>query len=400
MSCANNFASLDAVEFKKYEKCFLEQGYWKIVMQVVEGTSVQPSETEASEERALEEPRRKVARLVSVVGNAVNAGATVRGTLCPIDVPGPAVVGSDDHVAEAVNLVNVVRQYSPPHCSIGGTALKFGSACAALSGELSGFRWTYECYLVSADLYCHRVGRKREVAIILTWDHTGPLLVRVRSPALGVLKISAYEHNCKDGELKLRFDHLCFMPLEKNDWNGTAVTPIRMGHTLTHQKQSCRQKQKVDASEASVSACHGTRLSMIRVATSPYMRSGLNFCTPKPPLVVVSYSLSLSHAVSPFRVSIAGTVQDLEETQLTYRGDLRRNFKPADDAGKWVSCVTHGRHAESDALESMRYIVACFCPGRPALGKISPQLWLFKDAFILPLERRVVAPLLEPVLWQ
>ena len=64
------FPSLDAVEFERYEKAVLEQEYWKIVMQVVEGTSFQPSKTEASEARALEEPRRKVARLESAVGHA------------------------------------------------------------------------------------------------------------------------------------------------------------------------------------------------------------------------------------------------------------------------------------------------------------------------------------------
>ena len=130
------------------------------------------------------------------------------------------------------------------------------------------------------------------------------------------------------------------------------------------------------------------------------MHKDLIFSMPKPPLVVVSFSLGFSRAVSPFRVTVAGTIHDLEEIEPTNNGELRRNFKLADDTGKWIKCVAHGRHAESKVLENMRHIVAYFCAGRSAVGNSTQSLWLFKDAFILPLERRVVAPLLEQVLWQ
>ena len=80
--------------------------------------------------------------------------------------------------------------------------------------------------------------------------------------------------------------------------------------------------------------------------------------------------------------------------------DLRRNFKFADDTGKWIYCVAHGRHAESEMLENMRRILAYFCSGRPALGNAPQSVWLFKGAFIVPLERRIVAPLLGQVVWQ
>ena len=96
----------------------------------------------------------------------------------------------------------------------------------------------------------------------------------------------------------------------------------------------------------------GTRLTMIRNSTSPYMRGDVNYSIAKPPLVVMSYSQTLSKAVSPFRVSIVGTIHDLQEAEPANSGKLRRNFKLADEQGNWVHCVAHGRHAEDSSLEN------------------------------------------------
>ena len=91
----------------------------------------------------------------------------------------------------------------------------------------------------------------------------------------------------------------------------------------------------------------GTRLTMVRETTSPYMRKDVNHFLPQPPLVVVSYSETLSKAECPFRVSIAGTIHDLQEAEPSNSGELRRNFKLADEQGNWIHCVAHARHAEN-----------------------------------------------------
>jgi hypothetical protein len=65
-----------------------------------------------------------------------------------------------------------------------------------------------------------------------------------------------------------------------------------------------------------------------------------------------------------------------------------------------VPCVAHGRHAESEFLGNMQRIVVYFVTGRPVLNQSPQALWLFKDAFIVPIERRVVSLLKEQLIWQ
>ena len=142
----------------------------------------------------------------------------------------------------------------------------------------------------------------------------------------------------------------------------------------------------------------GTRLTMIRRSTSPFMRRDVKFPAPQLPLVVVSYSETLSKAVCPFRVSLAGTIHDLQEAEPTNSGELRRNFKLADEQCKWVHCVAHGRHAENESLENFRRIVVYFCSGRPVNGHSAQAVWFFKEAFIVPLERRMLSPVVEQVM--
>ena len=77
-----------------------------------------------------------------------------------------------------------------------------------------------------------------------------------------------------------------------------------------------------------------------------------------------------------------------------------RNFKLADEQGNWVHCGGHGRHAENNSLENCLRIVVYFGSGRSASGNSPPAIWLFKDAFIVPLERCIGSPLSEQVVWQ
>ena len=177
------------------------------------------------------------------------------------------------------------------------------------------------------------------------------------------------------------------------------MTPIRVAHTLTPEKESPQKKRKFASSQSLLGLRDGTRIMAIREATSPYMKSDFLFSAPTPPMVVVSYKLSLKDAMSPFRATILGTIHDLDDAETTTSGELRRNFKLADDGGKWIPCVAHGRHANNAVLEDKRRILAYFCCGRPAMGSSPQTLWLFKDAFIVPLERRASAPLSDQIYW-
>ena len=144
----------------------------------------------------------------------------------------------------------------------------------------------------------------------------------------------------------------------------------------------------------------GTRLTMIRRSTSPFMGHDVKFLAPQLPLVVVSYSEALSKATCPFRVSIAGTIHDLQEVEPTNNGELRRNLKLADAQSRWIHCVAHARHAEDVSLENFRRIIVYFCCARPASGHAAQTVWFFKEAFIVPLERRMPSSLDEQVMWE
>ena len=189
--------------------------------------------------------------------------------------------------------------------------------------------------------------------------------------------------------------------MANSDWNGEFVTPMRVAHTLTPEAETpTKKKQRTSATTASLSLRDGTRLTMIRKSTSPFMGHDVKFPKPQLPLVVVSYSESLSKAKCPFRVSIAGTIHDLHEAEPTNNGELRRNLKLADEQGRWVHCVAHGRHAEDDSLENFRRIIVYFCSTRPGTGHVAQAIRFFKEAFIVPMERRMPSSLDEQVMWE
>ena len=116
------------------------------------------------------------------------------------------------------------------------------------------------------------------------------------------------------------------------------------------------------------------------------MQHDVKYSMPQPPLMVLNCSQTLSKEVSPFRVSIAGTIHNLQEAEPSNSGELRRNFKLADEQGNWIHCVAHGRHAEDSSLENFLRIVVYFGSGRPSTGHSPQAIWIFKDAFMVPLE--------------
>jgi hypothetical protein len=402
--------ALGAAKVTKYENQLVEKEYWNVVIQVVEGTmvvaSIQSEDTQEtkSDRPGFSTPPRH--------GGASPAGAfpSPSGALCqaivPVPVPVPVQVAatavSAQQTQQALSTARLVKQNLSPRQPQAGAPLEFGSARTALLGELNGVRWIYECFLANMDVEYREVGdNKKEVATIVTCDDTGPLLVSVWFPDTDVLKKILAEYKPEDGQLMLRFEQLRFSSLPTSQWNGTMMTSIRVGHTITNgEKQSPMKKQRLDAASAPLSLRDGTRLTVIREISSPYMGGTSVLVQPQPPLVVTSYTSAFQGVQAPFRVTIAGTIHDLQAAEPTGTGELRRNFKLADDHGTWVPCVAHGRHAESEFLGNMQRIVVYFVTGRPVLNQSPQALWLFKDAFIVPIERRVVSLLKEQLIWQ
>ena len=182
----------------------------------------------------------------------------------PIESSAASVRGGDGGINDAAGAVNIGRlvRHNHPRCNHSPTnlaALAFASAKEALSGDASGVRWIYECYLTSTDYTIRGGDGKKEVATILTADHTGPLLVSIWSPTLDEFKNIMKQYNPQDGQLMLRFEQLRFAPMPMSEWNGNFVTPMRVAHTLTPEPKSpMKKKQKTQATTASISLRDGT----------------------------------------------------------------------------------------------------------------------------------------------
>ena len=131
---------------------------------------------------------------------------------------------------------------------------------------------------------------------------------------------------------------------------------------------------------------------MIHEATSPYMRIHVDYSTPQPPLVVVTYSHILSKGKSFYKVSFLGLSTTSTRFGFRIAVNCTENFKPADEQGNSVHCGGHGRHAGNNSLENLLGIVVYFSNERLVTRHVPQAIALFKDAFIVPLERRFAPP--------
>ena len=167
----------DKAVIAKYETRLLETEYWNIVIQVMQGNLLPPNQIHTSEDMAVKDQIVKFGASGSTNGqNSIGSSAA---SMREGD-------GGINDAAGALNIGSLVRlnhsrsNHSPTNLA----ALAFASAKEALSGDASGVRWIYECYLTSTDYTIRGGDGKKEVATILTADHTGPLLVSIWSPTL------------------------------------------------------------------------------------------------------------------------------------------------------------------------------------------------------------------------
>ena len=146
--------------------------------------------------------------------------------------------------AGVVNIGSLVRLNHLPNPALAVSLLAFVSAREAFGGKASGVRWIYECYLTHTNYNIRRGDAKKQVATILTADHTGPLLVSIWSPTLDEFKNIMKQWNPQEGQLMLRFEQFRISPMANSDWNGDFVTPMRVAHTLTPEAESPTKKNK------------------------------------------------------------------------------------------------------------------------------------------------------------
>ena len=144
----------DKAAITKYEIRLLETNYWDIVIQVVQGNLLPPDQIHTSEDMAVEDESVKFGESRFTDGQN------------PIGSCAPTVRGGDGGIndpAGAVNIGSLVRlnHSRTNHSPTNHAALAFTSAKEALSGDASGVRWIYECYLTSTD-YTIRGGTEKQ----------------------------------------------------------------------------------------------------------------------------------------------------------------------------------------------------------------------------------------------
>ena len=230
----DQIASFDPDTIAKCEIRLLDAEYWNIVMEVMQENLLPPSQIHIGKKKALEDHSAKLAQSASTVGQKSNGSSVVSAQECHVGM---------NHAAGAVNIGSLVRLNHSPKPASNVSALAFVSAREAFSGDAAGVRWIYDCYMTNAD-YNIQGGGGKEVATILTCDHTGPLLVSIWSPTLDEFKNIMKQYNPEDGQLMLRFEQLRFAPMLMNEWDGKVVTPMRLAHTLTPEPDSPMKKNK------------------------------------------------------------------------------------------------------------------------------------------------------------
>ena len=126
----------------------------------MQGNLLPPNQVHTSEDMAVEDENVKFGESGSTDGqNPIpSSAASVRGD-----------DGGINDAAGTVNIGNLVRLNNARsnHSATNLAALAFTSAKAALSGDASGVRWIYGCYLADAD-YNIRGGTRKKRSVSYT----------------------------------------------------------------------------------------------------------------------------------------------------------------------------------------------------------------------------------------
>ena len=411
--------ALPAVKLAKYEKQLLERKYWDIVADVVTASFPTLGDTHVpivsnGTEKSTTGLNSGGTDLASAAVRASVSGSPVTSPTKNSKVRKPSPVASSISKRQRVDLdgspsiARMLNEQSSPCGSSSRSELQFANARGIMCGQFNGARWIYECVLVRSDFdRTNNDGEPKKGVTVLTCDDTGPLLVTVWEPLTEEFCAKVDMLAGTNERLRLRFEQLRFTPLPNNTFNGTSATTIKLGHTFTRDAKRKGSGKALSADSSgpvpaeSLSLRDGTRLTFPTDFSSPHMKStgAVAFAPPIPPHVVSSFNVGFKSLSAPFRMSLMGTVQDVEEVEPTNTGDVRRRFKLSDGSGKWVYIYAHGAHADNEAIENFRKVVLYFTSARGTLGSVEPGLWLFKDAFIASLEKQVVAPLTDRIEW-
>ena len=85
----------------------------------------------------------------------------------------------------------------------------------------------------------------------------------------------------------------------------------------------------------------------------------------------------------PFRITLRGSLQDVQLGGVTLTGQPKCIFALVDEMGSWVQCCGIGRNGRGDVFQDGNEVILYYASGRKGSGTSDSLVWLFKDSMIV-----------------
>ena len=264
------------------------------------------------------------------------------------------------------------------------SVLEYKSALSILQTTADGVLCHMQAFLVVCDkepietTVQDTYSRKRKltstevkVANFILMDRTGPIA--------GSFKNDAAEEICRiwcqapesrqSGSKKpplIELKNVRIVQATQNAWNGAL-------HTLFSTLASIPQ----------MSTERGTLISVLETPTAANLTS-MTFSVPPSDCCVSVFRTIRSKLKPPFRVTVRGTIVDVQSPESTHKGEMKRVFDIVDSSGLYITCCATQHNVSSVHLRNGQEAVLYYCLGRWTTGRSQGMLFLMHDALIVP----------------
>ena len=214
---------------------------------------------------------------------------------------------------------------------------------------------------------------------MLLGDDTGPIFTTLwNDAAIAFIEQCDALNRAEDGGgldgVIINLDVALVSVVPKNNWNGICITPVRNLQSVP-----------------TIKTRTGTTVTLTRTASSPYMQNQ-TWVVPSQEVCIASFAPLKTRLNAPFRVTVRGVVQDLQDLDFSQQGNEVRYFKLVDASGYYLQCAAMHHNAHSRALEEDNEVILYFGTGRGPIGTSDGMLFALREGCIVPLGKKFLAP--------
>ena len=112
---------------------------------------------------------------------------------------------------------------------------------------------------------------------------------------------------------------------------------------------------------------------------------------PAQDVCIASFAPLKTRLNAPFRVTVRGVVQDLQDLDFSQSGNQVRYFKLVDASGYYLQCAAMHHNAHCRALEEDNEVILYFGTGRGPIGTSDGMLFALREGCIVPLGQKFLA---------